>query len=257
VLVIDGLIVRELELANRVSTALLGPRDLLDLEDPDVTSLPVVPHYVAALPTQLALLDDRMLIAVRRWPWLAGRLLEAAGTQISRGAAHQAISQLSRVEDRLVALFWHLADRWGHVRPDGVVIDLPLTHEALGRLVGARRPTVSLGLQVLGERGLLQRTPDGGWLLAPASLEVLAQDAGSAERLHDALSGRPGARRPTAAARIEAPDRHALMGRLERLREDLPRQERRTTDVLERSREVRAELADRRRAMRAKVGDAK
>jgi hypothetical protein len=245
-MVVDGLLVREVALARRVSTALLGPRDVLDLDDPHLSSLPVEVRYAAALPTQLAVLDERLLLATRHWPWIAGRLLESTASQVNRGAAHQAIAQLPRAEDRLVALFWHLADRWGHVRPDGIAIGLPLTHEALGRLIGARRPTVSLGLQVLGDRKLLGRTPDGGWLLATSSLEVLAQDAGTADRLRSMLSGREGVRRP-AAARIEAPDRQAIFDRLERLRRDLPNHERRTTIVLEQTRMVRAQLAERRR----------
>jgi DNA-binding IclR family transcriptional regulator len=54
-----------------------------------------------------------------------------------------------------------------------VAIDLPLTHETIGRLVGARRPTVSLGLRELAMQDLLRREPTGRWLLATESLKLV------------------------------------------------------------------------------------
>ena len=48
--------------------------------------------------------------------------------------------------------------------PDGVVVPLQLTHEALGQLVGARRPTVTLALKMLCDRGAIER-PDRSWLV--------------------------------------------------------------------------------------------
>jgi predicted transcriptional regulator len=47
-----------------------------------------------------------------------------------------------------------------------VHLDLPVTQEQLGRFVGARRPTVSLALRSLRERGLVQRGAAGDWVLA-------------------------------------------------------------------------------------------
>ena len=37
---------------------------------------------------------------------------------------HQALLQLSPVETRLLVLFWHLAERWGRVTPDGISVRL-------------------------------------------------------------------------------------------------------------------------------------
>jgi CRP/FNR family cyclic AMP-dependent transcriptional regulator len=51
--------------------------------------------------------------------------------------------------DRLLALMWSLADRRGIVREDGVYVPLSLTHETLAQMIGARRPTVTLGLKAL------------------------------------------------------------------------------------------------------------
>jgi hypothetical protein len=87
-------------------------------------------------------------------------------------AITQAISQLTRVDRRLLTLFWHLAERWGRVGTDGVVVPLALTHRTLRQLVGARRPTVSSALRELREHDELVRGRDGSWLLrgAPPAL---------------------------------------------------------------------------------------
>jgi hypothetical protein len=74
----------------------------------------------------------------------------------------------------VLAIFWQLAERWGVVRPDGVVIGLALTHAVIGQLVGAQRPTVSLALQELADDGLLRRTGPSAWTLSHASLDALA-----------------------------------------------------------------------------------
>lgn len=217
-LVVEGLIVEEVTLGGRVCNHLHGPRDLLGAEGGPNGSLPVESRFIVPQSARVALLDDRFLVAARRWPWLVGRLFDAAGQQMGRASTHQAISQLSRVEDRLVALFWHLADRWGVVRPDGIDLDLPLTHEALGRLVGARRPTVSLGLLQLAERGAVARRADGGWRLAHDSLDLLAQKEPVARGMPLILVA-PAHRLPAALPEPTPIDVKALRARLARVRE--------------------------------------
>jgi CRP/FNR family cyclic AMP-dependent transcriptional regulator len=69
------------------------------------------------------------------------------------------------VEDRLLGLLSLLAERFGHVGVDGVHLPLPPTHAVLGLLIGARRPTITLAVSALRERGALARTDSGGWLL--------------------------------------------------------------------------------------------
>jgi CRP-like cAMP-binding protein len=92
-------------------------------------------------------------------------LLDRLTERSERLAITQAICQLTRVDRRLLTLFWHVAERWGRVGTDGVVVPLALTHRMLGLLVGARRPTVSSALRELRERDELVRGPDGSWLL--------------------------------------------------------------------------------------------
>jgi hypothetical protein len=69
-------------------------------------------------------------------------------------------------------MFWGIADRWGRVTTDGVLVPVRLTHATLAELVGASRPSVSTVLKLLERDGLLARRKEG-WLLhgeAPPAL---------------------------------------------------------------------------------------
>ncbi len=175
-LVIEGLLAREVRLAGRTSNSLYGPGDILDLRTDEGSSLAAGAQLVCPDAAVVALLDDRVLVAMREWPRMIARLFAVAMRQLERGDINAAIGRLERVEDRLLGFFWLLADRWGRRGPGGIVIEQPLTHEAIGHLIGARRPTVSLGLRALSERGVLLRHVDGSWLLSPDSLTELIAD---------------------------------------------------------------------------------
>ena len=108
-------------------------------------------------PSSFAVLDRRFAAELARWPEVTAALFDRLSERSLRLATTQAISQLTRVDRRLKALLWHLAERWGRVSGDGVVVPLALTHRILGQLVGARRPTVSTALGELAERGELTR----------------------------------------------------------------------------------------------------
>jgi len=163
-LVLDGMLFQRLRVANRVALRLLGPGDILavggTLRSPLLTQV----ECRAAMPTQLALLGDEVLSAAGRWPRLMAGLHARIAEQSERLAIQLVICQLGRVEDRLLALLWLLAESWGRVTPVGTAVPVSLTHDALGELIGARRPTVTLALNELSERGAIVRQ-DSGWLL--------------------------------------------------------------------------------------------
>jgi CRP/FNR family cyclic AMP-dependent transcriptional regulator len=172
-LVVEGLLARDVRLGGRTSTNLYGPGDILDLRSDQGSSLAAGARLMCPDVAVIAVLDDRVLIAMREWPRMITRLFAVAMRQLERADINAAIGRLERVEDRLLGFFWLLADHWGRRGPDGIVIEQPLTHEAIGQLIGARRPTVSLGLRALSEQGTLHRRADGTWLLAPDSLSRL------------------------------------------------------------------------------------
>lgn len=168
-LLLNGVVWREIGIAGQVSAELLGPGDLLrpwQFEQREAL-LELEQSYTVLTPTEVALLDRRFGVsALSRWPEVTERLFERLTDRALRLATTQAISQLTRVDRRINTLFWHLAERWGRVSGSGVVVPLALTHRMIGQLVGARRPTVSTALGELAERGELVRRSDGSWLLA-------------------------------------------------------------------------------------------
>ena len=166
-MVAEGLIAHDLELSGRAATYLLGRGDILA---PSVTAsrnLPVHRFFSAADPVRVAMLDKTLLAVTQRWPAIAGALLVEVVRQSERVAVHQLISQIPRADYRILALLWHLADRWGRPEPTGIVVPLAMGHEAIGRLVGSRRPTVSSALGRLADRNLVSRLANGTWLLDP------------------------------------------------------------------------------------------
>jgi CRP-like cAMP-binding protein len=80
-------------------------------------------------------------------------------------AVQAAIANRQRVDERLLMLFGHLARRYGRVTGAGLRVDVPLTHAALARMVGAHRPSVSSAVSALRRSGVLLRPSPGTWLL--------------------------------------------------------------------------------------------
>jgi CRP/FNR family transcriptional regulator, cyclic AMP receptor protein len=163
-LVCDGLIVRELALADTVTADLLGPGDIVAFATGEPLLATKERWHVSGQAT-VAILDDRVLPALHAWPALSSRLIVRAARQAARAAEQRAISQLPRVELRIRALLWHLAERWGRMGASGVVVPLELTHSAIGQLVGGRRSTVTLALGELARDGAVVRRDDGSWVL--------------------------------------------------------------------------------------------
>ena len=83
-----------------------------------------------------------------------------------------AVAQHARLDEGLHPLLWELADRYGRVRPDGVHLELPLTHELLAYLAAARRPSISTSMARLTKAGLVERRGRGYVLLGsgPAAM---------------------------------------------------------------------------------------
>lgn len=123
-------------------------------------------HVLA--PVRLAVLDGTFARQLANWPHVMAALLERVVRRVQRMSIHQALLQLSPVETRLLVLFWHLGERWGHVTPDGISVRLRISHEVLGQLVGCRRASVTTALRHIDESGLIVRRTDGTWLLRGA-----------------------------------------------------------------------------------------
>lgn len=168
--VLEGVVLRNTFLGSRVVTELLGEGDVIDARDDlEPSMVATSSEYVVHRPATIAFLDERFRAAARRWPEMHEVIHQQLERQRRRASTHLAILQLPRVDSRIEAMFRLLADRWGRVTPAGVVVDLALTHELIGHLVGGRRPTVTLALADLAEAGVLSRRRDGEWLLTQST----------------------------------------------------------------------------------------
>ena len=168
VLVTDGILCREVVIGDSVCAELVGPGDLLRPWDGGGASLLVscdVQWHVVK-EARLAILGRGFATLAARWPALTSAFVGRAISRSHALALSATISCTTGLEARLLMLFWHMADRWGRVRRDGVVVPIRLTHDLIGRLIGARRPSVSTALKQLERQGLITRLPDGEWLLA-------------------------------------------------------------------------------------------
>ena len=166
-LVIEGILSRTVTLAGRSVVELLGDEDLVRPWDNHLepTSVPAEHTWTALRPTQLAVLDEGFAARIGPWPAISASLLSRAVDRSRWLARHLAILDQPRLDVRLVLLFWELADRWGTVAPDGVSVPLPLTHQTIGRIIRAQRPSVTATLKELREHGFVRREPDGTWVI--------------------------------------------------------------------------------------------
>jgi CRP/FNR family transcriptional regulator, cyclic AMP receptor protein len=166
-LVLDGLLTRTIRLLGRTSMQLLGAEDLVRPWDDDASigSVARTVTWTVHEPARLAVLDRGFAERVTPWPEITAALIARALRHGSWLDSHLAILENPSVELRTLLFLWHLADRWGRVGCDGVRVPVRVTHETLGRLVRAQRPSVTRAVNQLAARGALSRGADGTWLL--------------------------------------------------------------------------------------------
>jgi CRP/FNR family transcriptional regulator, cyclic AMP receptor protein len=207
-LVLAGLVIRELVLADNVAAELLGPGDLVrpwQAAGPE-RLVPYEIRWTALERTELAILDRRFAALLLQYPQVNSMLIDRLTERSQRLSLMQSISQLNGVDRRLQTLFWHLAERWGRVTPAGVVVPVVVPHRVLAQLVGARRPTVSSALGQLAERGEVVRAPDGGWLLTGAPVGIPTTEAMRIVRMRRFCGVRPADEEDRGALERSRPD---------------------------------------------------
>lgn len=162
---VDGLLVRRLQVGTARSAEILGPSDVLRPwhEDVDIYGAGDT-RWTVPTATRLAILDGRVTASVGSSPELnvalSGRLVRRTRELVYLAA----LSHLVKVHERLLGTLWHLAERWGRMTARGVVLALPFTHEILAEVVGAQRPSLTTGITTLEQRGLISRE-DGQYVL--------------------------------------------------------------------------------------------
>jgi hypothetical protein len=166
-LVVGGLLVRDVEIGGLRCCELLGPGDLLRPWDEDgrTATLATRATWRVVQSARVALLEPAFARRACRWPSVVAELMHRSLVRTRSQSVLLAATQARRADVRLRTLFWHLADRWGRMTPNGVRLELPLTHTVISRLTGLRRPTVSLNLASLEAKGEIVRVTRSEWLI--------------------------------------------------------------------------------------------
>jgi CRP/FNR family cyclic AMP-dependent transcriptional regulator len=166
-LILAGVLARDLVIGRRRSLEILGPGDMVRPwpHDRHAGVVDVDLRFTALEPVRFAALDARFAAHTARFPGVlsqvTGRVMGRATSASLRLIVHQVV----RIDDRVLVSLWGLAERFGRVTPEGVVLPLAINHTMMARFVGAQRPTVSQAVGVLTRRGEVERLDGGGWLL--------------------------------------------------------------------------------------------
>lgn len=166
-LVIDGLLARQVTVGAYTCAELLGPGDVLQpwLKIGPDASVSTEVDWEVAEALKAAVLNREFCLRVARWPEITAAVARRLMQRAHWLAFHLAVCGLRRVDDRLLLVLWHFADRWGTVTTEGVRVNIRLTHDLLAAVVGARRPSVTTSLRRLAREGRLQPLPRSRWLL--------------------------------------------------------------------------------------------
>jgi CRP/FNR family transcriptional regulator, cyclic AMP receptor protein len=177
-LVVDGLLARTVDVLGRRCAELIGPGDVIRpwQWDDGGSHVQAEIGWLVLEPTRLARIDGGLVTRIAPWPELGLELFTRGIRRAHNLGVTLAIAYHQRVDERLLLTLWHLAERYGRVHPDGIVVALPLAHRRLAALVGAHRPSVTTAIGELTRRGALSRREHGEWVLHGDPPEQLRQD---------------------------------------------------------------------------------
>ena len=166
-LIVDGLLSRTVQVLGKRCVELVGHGDVMRpwRWDDEGSHVRAEIGWQVLEETQLAVLDHAFVLRIVPWPQLGLELFNRGTRRAHHLAVALAIAHHQRVDDRLVLTLWHLAERWGRVHRDGIVVPLPLGHQRLADLVGASRQSVTTALGELKRDGVLSRRDGGEWVL--------------------------------------------------------------------------------------------
>ena len=166
-MIVDGLLSRDVRVLGRRCVELLGHGDVMRpwQWDDEGSHVRAEVGWVVLEPARLAVLDQGLVVRMAPWPQLGLELFNRGTRRAHALAVALAIAHHPRVDDRLLLTLWHLAERWGRVTPEGIVVPLPLSHQRLADLVGAHRPSVTTAMGELTRAGAISRRDEGHWVL--------------------------------------------------------------------------------------------
>jgi CRP/FNR family cyclic AMP-dependent transcriptional regulator len=178
-LLLEGVLARDVRIGRRATLEILGPGDIVRPwpKDRHAAALTASLRFEALEPVRFAVLDDAFAQSAARWPPVLGQVTGRVMGRATSASLRLLIHQVVRIDDRILLSLWGLAERFGRVTPEGVLVPVPINHTMMARFVGAQRPTVSQAVGELVRRGDVERLADGGWLLKGSFPEQLLDGA--------------------------------------------------------------------------------
>jgi CRP/FNR family transcriptional regulator len=150
---------------KEITVAVLGPGDIFGEET--LFDRPVRTTVADCLDEVLlctAKADDLFALLSRN-PQLAMNVAKILSERLDDASATMEDLAYARVPDRLMHVFQRLAGEHGRATPDGVEVDLGLTHADLASLIGSTRETVTLEISNLVKAGRIKN--DAGRITLP------------------------------------------------------------------------------------------
>jgi len=185
-LVLSGFLARHTALPDAGSIEVLGPGDVFrPWVEPPEAGTEVDVSWEVLETSVIAVLDVRFGSVALRHPAILATLMDRYSARSVSAGLHLAICHIVGLDKRLETMLWYLAERWGRVGTEGVILPLRFSHEFLAKLVGVRRPSVTSAVSRLRQEGVVERRPDGSWLLhgtPPAALTEVHESVLSVAR---------------------------------------------------------------------------
>jgi CRP-like cAMP-binding protein len=126
--------------------------------------------------SRLLVLDRRdFLPFLERHPRVAIELAELLARRLRRLSELAEDSLLLALQARIAKKLLSLAERYGRPTPEGLLIDLPLSQQELGDMVGASRESINKQLRAWTQEGILLSSTGLFTLRNHAAFEALAR----------------------------------------------------------------------------------
>jgi len=162
---------------QQVLLRILGPRSLFAI----VALTSNTPYPISAQtaePSRLAYWRKEDLKAlVLRIPLLAINSMDIMSAYVQEYQDRFRELATERVERRLARTLLRLASQAGQKKPEGVLIDIPLTRQSLAEMIGATLFTVSRILSQWESQQIVQSGRERITIRAPHQLVLIADDA--------------------------------------------------------------------------------
>jgi CRP-like cAMP-binding protein len=146
----DGIVVLSGADSRRIAIAIAGPGEVL-------APLGLGEHLRGLTAATVTTVTGDAKRALMHVPPAAGAVTDALVDSLRDRNASLANFARFPYAERLKGKLLQLARSHGRVAEDGVLIDLPLTHDLLAESIGSTRETVTLALHELARAGFLSR----------------------------------------------------------------------------------------------------